>query len=135
MKPKFVIAVRYLILALCLFSLICLIRYEVSQTLFETRLTYEDSGYILLGIIYATIILASLFVYEFQKPKNTGTWLTPITVWGFNAFTLLFSIGVFDFGGNSRAAAFFVLVLITMIINIFAFFPYEYLQKRGAKPQ
>ena len=136
MKANFVSLMRFFILVLSVLSIFTLMTWEFAGKVFFNVVNAQPGWgvYVFQTLVYVTFVLAILFAHEFQRPKDTGSWLTLITIWGFNIFTLLFAIGVFDFGGESRAAAFFVLVLITLIIDIFAFFPYEAFQKREAKP-
>lgn len=140
MKANFVSLMRFFILVLSVLSIFTLMTWGFAGKVFFSVVNaqpgweYVFQTYVFQTLVYVTFVLAILFAHEFQRPKDTGSWLTLITIWGFNIFTLLFAIGVFDFGGESRAAAFFVLVLITLIIDIFAFFPYEAFQKREAKP-
>jgi hypothetical protein len=99
------------------------------------RLTENDDGVLSQTLLCVTLILASLFVHEFQKPKDCKSWFTLITIWGFNIFTLLLVMGVIDLGEEAKVSNLIVLTMITLIIDLLAFFPYEICQKQEIKPQ
>ena len=136
MKPKFVTAIRYLILVLSVLNVVTYVIYHITGKMYFISIDDHPAfSYILQGLICVTLILSALFVYEYQKPKENGTWITLITIWGFNIFTILYTMGLFDFGYDSRPYGVFVMVVITSIIDCMAFFPYEAFQKPAAKPQ
>lgn len=136
MKSKFITVIRYFILVLSVLNAVTFVIYEITGKIYFNSVDDQPGfGYIFQGLIYVALILSALYVYEFQKPKETGTWLNLITIWGFNIFTLLYTMGLFDFGNESRWAGIFVMVVITSIIDCMAFFPYKAFQKPADKPQ
>jgi hypothetical protein len=96
---------------------------------------YQSFIYAFGALIDATFILATLYAYVFQKPKDIETWFILATIWGFNIFTLLFSAGLIDFGKDTRPGVFLGLVLITSIVNCLTYFPYNTFEKPELKSQ
>jgi hypothetical protein len=134
MKTSFVKAMGYLILFLSIFNLVLLMVYGFTGRILIGSLADPGGTYVFGTSLVVNNILAALFVYEFQKPKDTGSWVSLVVVWGFNIFSLL--IGwVFVFGAQAGPAVYFIVSTITMVIDVLAFFPYEAFRKREAKPQ
>jgi hypothetical protein len=133
MKTSFVKAMGYLTLLLSILNVVMLFVYGFTGRILISSVVDPGGANIFQTSIVVNAILATLLVYEFQKPKDTGSWITLVVVWGFNIFNLL-TVWIIDLGAQT-AAVYLILTIITMIIDVFAFFPYQAFQKREVKPQ
>ncbi|MCX6704123.1 MAG: hypothetical protein NTZ07_01630 [Candidatus Woesebacteria bacterium] len=135
MKPKFITAVRYLILFL---SILNALNLGVFGFLGKGWFGYQNitgtGPYTIIVFITMTSVLAMIFAHEFIEPKNIHSWLSLIFVWMLNIFALLF-LYVIDLGEDWNYATGWIICLITMIVNTFVYFPYEVFQKHEAKLQ
>jgi hypothetical protein len=132
MKTKFVSAMRYLILSLCVINVVELVLYYFTYKIFFIPLsTYPELLDFLGGLLIFNVILAVLFAHIFQKPgRDLVSWLTLVTIWGFNIYAWIGTVVLHLSWGS-----YFVTFLIAFTIDFLAFFPYEHFQKREVKTQ
>jgi hypothetical protein len=133
MKTSFVKVMGYLILFLSILNIIMLMVYGFTGRILLSSIADPGGAHALQTLLTVNAILAAFFVYEFQKPRDTGSWIAFLVAFGFNLFLVL-DVMVLDFGAQ-QAAVYLIVCTITMVIDVLAFFPYQAFQKHEVKPQ